>query len=566
MFVHGAGPREPADPTAEVPSTPEPPSEPEQGEPATAPPVAPDWGDDNGPAAALDGAAAEQEDPAAALQAELKKAAEEEATAQLAEGLKNLGMRTDVHTVDNKRFCVELADARRQLAPVDTFPAMGLKPEILESINIEMEYSVPFRIQQMAVPIIFNYPEEALLAQAQAGSGKTAAFTLGILQRVQITNPPGSPQAIILAPTHELVHQHVETVTKMSRHMVGQGGARLTVGVAVGQGGGGRGGRGGRGRGRGGGRTNEKVNAHVVVGTVGKINSMLSNKQIVGNSVKIVVFDEADSLLHRADEYNMCKALCEEKLVSAQPLFFSATFTEQLKARIRSEFLHGRRKKPTPLNSISLITEHADQEGLIDECLLFNVAIDCACHKDGKFGVLTEIYQFCDTSGVTLIFVETRATAHALERRLQAMNFAPLVLTGDIPKDERLRKFDQFKNGNEFNVCICTNVLALGIDITKITMVINYDLPTTRNDRNETVTSFEAYLQRGGRSTRAGSRGILMNLVHGDMGRLREIEDHFWRGCTPNSKIQLVPPDEDNEFEIENLKAMIRGFLDSALS
>lgn len=507
----------------------------------------------------------EQEPPASNESVEQNEttapAAQNETTAPAAEGValaagmfEKLRVRSDIHTVNDKVFKVELADDRRNIEPVDSFQKMGLDEGILNSVQIEMEYSVPYLIQQLAVPLITQFPNEALLAQAQAGSGKTAAFVLGILQRLDLSVPVGSPQAIIVAPTHELVHQHVENIEKMAKHMKAPDGRTgIMVSSVLGMGPS----RGGRGGGRGRRTKGEKIIAHVAVGTVGKVTGLLNDGLIKGKEVKILVFDEADSLLSRADEYNICQTLCTKRVPNAQPLFFSATFTDQLKERIRNDLL-GRRRA---MNSISLVTEHADQEGLIDDSTLFMSCVDCSVHSDGKFGILVEIYSFLDLSGATLIFVETKRTAAALAQRLFDMSYSPLVLTGDTPKEQRLPLFNEFRNGDNFNVCICTNVLAMGIDISKITMVINYDLPTTRNAAGDTVTHFEAFLQRGGRSTRGGSRGILINLVEGDMQRLLEIENHFWRSAEPFSKIQQVALDEDNNFDVEVLKRMISEFM-----
>jgi len=308
------------------------------------------------------------------------------------------------------------------------------------------------------------------------------------------------------------------------------------------------------------------VTSHVVVGTVKKVNHMMTDGLISAKTIKTVVFDEADTLLGKTDEYNLCKNMCTARLTEAQPLFFSATFTPAIKALIETDFL-AQRKTPTPLNVIQLVVEK-DQEGVINRDMLFQCAVDCQ-QKDengqpmGKFQALVQMYGYLSI-GVSLVFVRTKADANRIAQQLFDLGNRPLLLTGDTEKSERDKLFRTFRDTEDYNVCICTDILGKGVDIPKLNMVINYDLP---DEKDEATGKFRisttAYLQRGGRSTRAGSKGILINLIDGpqDAADLQFIERHYYGDVEPNSIIKVVPQDEDGEFSLENLKSMISEFL-----
>mmetsp|Transcript_37580 Transcript_37580/g.101903 ORF Transcript_37580/g.101903 Transcript_37580/m.101903 type:complete len:374 (-) Transcript_37580:321-1442(-) len=372
---------------------------------------------------------------------------------------------------------------------------------------------------------------------------------------------------------------------------------------------------------------------------------MLKDGLISPRSVKTVVFDEADTLLGSdVDGYNQCKELCSRRLKDAQVLFFSATFTEELKMRVRTDFLQPQGKPPTPLNVISLVVTEK-QEGVIDANMLCQCAVDCMQKGEtggpiGKFDALREMYQTLDMSGGTLVFVRTKVDAATIHRGLHDLGMKPCLITGDTEKgpgpNQRDGIFKRFRDTEEFNVCICTDLLGKGVDITKVTIIINYDLPdekdqvgtvgavgtvgtlrpdppllpppthhlsidystyqptnptpachpccinvctshprssppptiinTTQNTGHFKVST-TSYLQRGGRSTRGGSKGVLINLCNGDndMNDVRTIERHFFGQAVdesgPNSVIKLIPPNEAGEFETENLQNLIKDFL-----
>mmetsp|Transcript_19372 Transcript_19372/g.44829 ORF Transcript_19372/g.44829 Transcript_19372/m.44829 type:complete len:306 (+) Transcript_19372:55-972(+) len=304
---------------------------------------------------------------------------------------------------------------------------------------------------------------------------------------------------------------------------------------------------------------------------------MLKDGLISPRSVKTVVFDEADTLLGSdVDGYNQCKELCSKRLKDAQVLFFSATFTEELKMRVRTDFLQPQGKPPTPLNVISLVVTEK-QEGVIDANMLCQCAVDCMQKGEtggpiGKFDALREMYQTLDMSGGTLVFVRTKVDAATIHRGLHDLGMKPCLITGDTEKgpgpNQRDGIFKRFRDTEEFNVCICTDLLGKGVDITKVTIIINYDLPDEKDQNTgHFKVSTTSYLQRGGRSTRGGSKGVLINLCNGenDMNDVRTIERHFFGQAVdesgPNSVIKLIPPNEAGEFETENLQNLIKDFL-----
>ena len=183
-----------------------------------------------------------------------------------------------------------------------------------------------------------------------------------------------------------------------------------------------------------------------------------------------MVFDEADTLLGEVDNYNMCKELASRRLMHAQTLFFSATFTEELKTRVRTDFLK------TPLNAISLVVTEK-QEGVIDPDMLCQCVVDCRQSGDngqpiGKFGALQEMYTTLDMSGGTLVFCRTRAGVDTVYQALCELGMKPCKLTGNTEKgsgpDQRNGLFKRFRDTEEFNVCICTDILGKGVDITKV--------------------------------------------------------------------------------------------------
>ncbi|KAG8818771.1 RNA helicase required for poly(A+) mRNA export [Serendipita sp. 399] len=357
------------------------------------------------------------------------------------------------------------ADPSSPLYSVKSFDELGLSPELAKGVR-SMGFVRPSKIQERALPLMLNNPPTNMIAQSQAGTGKTAAFTLAMLSRIDVTK--AETQAICLAPTRELARQIMSVVVEMGKFTT------VTTGYAIKE-------------------TPPSPNAHIVVGTAGTMLDLLSKRIIDGTTLKVFVLDEADNMLEKGTLGDQTLRVKNRVPKTVQTLLFSATFPPHVRS-FASKFA-------PRANEIMLRTEELSVEGVKQFYL------DCTSEAQ-KFEVLVQLYSLL-TVGQSIIFVQRRNTADSVAARMTAEGHKVTSLTGTHQSGDRDQTIDDFRDGKT-KVLITTNVIARGIDILQVNLVVNYDLPLTANGEPDV----ETYLHRIGRTGRFGRKGISINFVH----------------------------------------------------
>ncbi len=357
-----------------------------------------------------------------------------------------------------------------------------------------MGFERPSAIQEEALPRILAKQPRNLIGQAQSGSGKTAAFVIGMLYRVKI-DTPSTVQALCVTPTRELAVQIVnKTIIPMAAHMNG-----LKIKLALG----------GEQIQRG-----EKLDAHIVVGTPGKVVDWLKKRIIDSKTIKVFVLDEADNMVsedgHRANSLLVKKVMPK----TCQSLFFSATFPKEVvdfAAKMVS-------------NPDKILIEDGPEFLVLD--VIKQLWIDTQAYDGGKLQFLSDIYSLL-TIGQSIVFVGTKREADMVHATLEENGYSCSVLHGQVDPADRDRTMDAFRKG-ESSVLITTNVLARGVDVDNVCLVVNYDVPVDKDQKPD----FETYLHRIGRTGRFGRKGTAINLVSDQKSIeiLAAIEAHFATG------------------------------------
>ncbi|CAI4755150.1 AAC_collapsed_G0050080.mRNA.1.CDS.1 [Saccharomyces cerevisiae] len=360
------------------------------------------------------------------------------------------------------------ADPNSPLYSAKSFDELGLAPELLKGIYA-MKFQKPSKIQERALPLLLHNPPRNMIAQSQSGTGKTAAFSLTMLTRV---NPEdASPQAICLAPSRELARQTLEVVQEMGKF------TKITSQLIVPDSF----------------EKNKQINSQVIVGTPGTVLDLMRRKLMQLQKIKIFVLDEADNMLDQQGLGDQCIRVKRFLPKDTQLVLFSATFADAVRQYA---------KKIVPnANTLELQTNEVNVDAIKQ------LYMDCKNEAD-KFDVLTELYGLM-TIGSSIIFVATKKTANVLYGKLKSEGHEVSILHGDLQTQERDRLIDDFREGRS-KVLITTNVLARGIDIPTVSMVVNYDLPTLANGQADPAT----YIHRIGRTGRFGRKGVAISFVH----------------------------------------------------
>ncbi|KAK7540187.1 ATP-dependent RNA helicase-like protein dbp5 [Phyllosticta citricarpa] len=361
------------------------------------------------------------------------------------------------------------ADPNNPLFSAKSFEDLNLKPELLQGLY-GMKFQKPSKIQEKALPLLLINPPANMIGQSQSGTGKTAAFTLNILSRVDLSTL--QPQALVLAPSRELARQIIGVVQEMGKYMSG-----LVVTAAIPDPS----------------RRGQKYEGQVVVGTPGTVMDMIRKRLLDPRGMRVLVLDEADNMLDQQGLGEQCKRVKMLLPKETQIVLFSATFPDEV-VRYAKSFAPS-------ANQLTLRHEELTVEGIKQFYL------DCQGEED-KFRVLLQFYGLM-TIASSIIFVKRRDTAAQLERRMTAEGHKVAQLSGALEGPERDTIIDKFRSG-EAKVLITTNVLARGIDVQSVTMVINYDIPETANGEPD----METYLHRIGRTGRFGRVGVAISFIH----------------------------------------------------
>ncbi|HQR53854.1 MAG TPA: DEAD/DEAH box helicase [Burkholderiales bacterium] len=353
-----------------------------------------------------------------------------------------------------------------------TFEALGLCPELMRALSDE-GYTEPTPIQQKAIPVVLAGQD--VMAAAQTGTGKTAAFMLPILQRLQplastSVSPARHPvRALVLTPTRELALQVEESARAYSRHISLRtacvyGGVNIDPQIAA-----------------------LRAGAEVVVATPGRLLDHLNSKTVHLGQVQFLVLDEADRMLDMGFLPDIRRILAQLP-AGRQNLLFSATFSEEIR-RLAAHFMRA------PM-MIEVAARNAAAEN-VTHVVHF-------VESERKRDVLLHLLESSDVPQV-LVFVSTRVGAARLSRWLEKAGVGATAIHGDKTQQERLVALDGFKDGT-IRVLVATDVAARGLDIEELPLVLNYELPD----------GAENYVHRIGRTGRAGASGEAISLVAPD--------------------------------------------------
>jgi superfamily II DNA/RNA helicase len=362
-----------------------------------------------------------------------------------------------------------------------SFAELNLAPELLKSLT-ESGYTTPTPIQAEAIPLVLQGRD--LMAGAQTGTGKTAAFALPVLQKLlPFASPSTSParhpvRALILVPTRELAIQVEASVKAYAKHtrlrsLVVFGGVDIKTQTP-----------------------SLKNGVEILVATPGRLLDHIEMKSVLLNQVQILVLDEADRMLDMGFMPDL-KRILALLPKARQNLMFSATFSSEIK-KLSADFL-------TDPKLIEVARSNATAENVTQKVYLVS-------HED-KHALLAHLLRGSDATQA-IVFTKTKITASRLARQLQREGVAADAIHGDKSQLERMQALDAFKQG-KVTVLIATDVAARGLDIDHLPMVINYEIPHAPED----------YVHRIGRTGRAGASGTAISLVSPDEEKyLAEIE------------------------------------------
>ncbi len=382
-------------------------------------------------------------------------------------------------------------DHRLRDNTLNTFADLNLAPEIMKALT-ESGYTTPTPIQMQAIPLVLEGHD--LMAGAQTGTGKTAAFALPLLQKLlPFASSSPSParhvvRALVLVPTRELAIQVEASVKAYAKHshlrsLVVFGGVDIKTQIPP-----------------------LRNGVEILVATPGRLLDHIEQKTVQLNQVQMLVLDEADRMLDMGfmpDLKRILALLPNQR----QNLMFSATFSNEIK-KLSAEFLVNPKL-------IEVARSNATSENVTQK--MYRVG------TGDKHALLASLLSGSDAKQA-LVFTKTKLTASRIARQLQREGFAADAIHGDKSQTERIQALDAFKSGKVV-VLIATDVAARGLDIEQLPLVINYEIPSAAED----------YVHRIGRTGRAGALGIAISLVSPEEEKyLLEIENLI------KTKLQVV--------------------------
>jgi ATP-dependent RNA helicase DeaD len=385
-----------------------------------------------------------------------------------------------------------------------SFADLNLSDDITRALK-DIGYESPSPIQAATIPILLNNRD--VLGQAQTGTGKTAAFALPILSRIDIRQT--SPQALVLAPTRELAIQVAEAFQTYAKHIPGFHVLPIYGGQSYGPQ-----------------LSALRRGVHVVVGTPGRVIDHLDKGSLDLSKLKTLVLDEADEML-RMGFIDDVERILQETPESRQTALFSATMPSAIK-----------RIAQTYLNNPAEITVAA-KTGTADN-IRQRYWLVSGMHK---LDALTRILE-AETFDGMIIFARTKLGTEELASKLSARGFSVAAINGDIQQQQRERTIQQLKDG-KIDILVATDVAARGLDVERISHVVNYDVPHDP----------ESYTHRIGRTGRAGRSGeAILFITPREKNLLKAIERATRQ---PISPLELPTIQAVNDVRITRFKEQI---------
>lgn len=372
----------------------------------------------------------------------------------------------------------------------ESFDSMNLHQELIRGVY-SYGFESPSRIQQLAIVPMKEHND--IIAQAQSGTGKTGAFTIGSLSVVDTSIR--APQVLVICPTRELAQQIEKVASSIGYYMnlrvlSATGGNQLRSDIQI-----------------------LKNGAQFVVGTPGRIFDLIRRKELRLEHIKYLILDEADQMLE--DLFlEQIKAILNSQFPETTKLaLFSATMPEHM-LQIAERYL----QNPVRIRI-------ANDDVTLDGIKQYYVMID---HEEWKLPTLLDIYQHI-TVNQAIIYVNKRQKAEWLMKQLVNSGFTIEYIHGEMEVAERKKHMDNFRSGST-RILISTDLLARGIDVQQVSLIINYDMPIQH----------ENYIHRIGRSGRYGRKGLAINLIcTNEMDTIAKIEEYY------STKINELPGDLD---------------------
>ncbi|MGZ8339377.1 MAG: DEAD/DEAH box helicase [Telluria sp.] len=358
--------------------------------------------------------------------------------------------------------------------PLPLFSDLNLSAAVFKVIK-EVGYETPSPIQAATIPLLLANRD--VLGQAQTGTGKTAAFALPILSNIDIKQQ--APQALVLAPTRELAIQVAEAFQKYATHIKDFHVLPIYGGQSYGPQ-----------------LSALRRGVHVVVGTPGRVIDHLEKGSLDLSQLKTLVLDEADEML-RMGFIDDVEQILQKTPASRQTALFSATMPPPIK-RIAKTYLRDPQE-------VTVAAKTGTAENITQRYWLVSGM--------QKLEALTRILEAEPFDGM-IIFARTKLGTEELATKLQARGFAATAINGDMQQTQRERTIEQLKNG-KIDILVATDVAARGLDVERISHVINYDVPSDP----------ESYTHRIGRTGRAGRSGeAILFITPRERGLLKAIE------------------------------------------
>lgn len=389
--------------------------------------------------------------------------------------------------------------------PTKSFNQLGLSEHLLTTLS-ELNFTAPTSVQEQAIPLVLGGKD--VLAGAQTGTGKTAAFGLPIIQRLIETKDnvipnPKLVRALVLVPTRELAQQVFDNVTSYAKGtdlkvVVAYGGVSMKVQT-----------------------DNLRAGADILVATPGRLIDHMFTKNIMLSQTEVLVLDEADRMLDMGFMPDIKRILSRMNEVR-QTLFFSATFDNKIKAIAYRMMQSPSEIQVTPKNSTA------------DTVTQMVYPVD----KSRKSELLAYLIGSKNWQQV-LVFTKTKQGTDALVKELKLDGIKAASINGDKSQGARQKALDDFKSG-KVRALIATDVAARGIDIQQLEQVVNYDMPFKAED----------YVHRIGRTGRAGNSGLAISLMSqdeayllGDIERLLDtrLPQEWLEGFEPSLEKDLAP-------------------------
>ncbi|MBB3047751.1 ATP-dependent RNA helicase RhlE [Litorivivens lipolytica] len=358
-----------------------------------------------------------------------------------------------------------------------TFATLGLSDALVQAVETK-GYSIPSPIQEQAIPVVLQGKD--LMAAAQTGTGKTAGFTLPILELLSRgqSAKPNRARALILTPTRELAAQVGQSVVDYGHHMklrstVVFGGVKINPQMMA-----------------------LRKGADILVATPGRLLDLYQQNAVRFDDLEILVLDEADRMLDMGFIHDIKKIL-NVLPKKRQNLLFSATFSGDIRNLAKGLMNDPEEISVSPRNTTATTVKQVMHP------------VD----KAQKPEVLIELIKTGDWHQV-LVFSRTKHGANRLAKKLDSAGIRSAAIHGNKSQAARLRALDEFKRGN-VQVLVATDIAARGLDISQLPHVVNFDLPNVAED----------YVHRIGRTGRAGAEGEAVSLVSADeIKQLQQIE------------------------------------------